>query len=236
LPADYGSLASTGNSVNLAYDTSLISGGSPYGWGPTCFRHEIGAASADGGTYYYETHQSDHGAKFTAGLRAWFDVIIESSSMADESGISLLVNKAYHVSEDFNNDPATPLCYRLYLRRSVATGGYKFYFVIDQDADEVISAWPSAGLSLTLGRVYRQRIEYDVQNKRIRWWVDETKVYDEDMSATNPTDVTSITFGSSGSSDGRSTVWLTDRFGWGPIATHVRKPLRPRIFGPGLAR
>lgn len=104
--------------------------------------------------------------------------------------------------------------WRLYFYRTGSD--YRFLFVIDEDAEQIVWRYPSSG-SISLGTVYRHHIEYDIQNKKIVWGVNGVLVDFTALIPGNPQNVATKILGSSGSSDGRNTVFLIDRVMWQEI-------------------
>lgn len=237
MATEIGTRVTSPNTIDTAYDTSLISGGRPHGWPATCIRYNVAAGASNGGTLYFETEQNlSTPSQSTPTTRGWVmeaDFIIEDAPNADGVSVSLAVQKEDGGSTDFG-EPGVVIATRVYYHRS-GLGDNKFLFLIDQDADEVTSVWPSSG-SLTLGRSYRIKTLYDIKNKRIAWWVDGELVSEAVMAANNSQNLCTKVHGSSGSSDARDLSWLANFRYWGEIQSFPAKPLRPRIFAPGLAR
>lgn len=230
MPTEVGTRIGVNNSLDLLYSTALISGGTPVGWGQTCYRHEIAAAGValDGGALYYETEQTD-GLPSTTGYQMDVEIIIASTNIADGAAISMAVSKE-DAATDFD-DPLTPIATRLYFMR---VGANRIWvFVIDSGADEFIWQWVG---NITLGRVYKHHVEYDIQNKIIEWRVDGVRQGIRALLPANSQTISSKIFGSSGSSDGRETVWYTGKWVWTPNVTPQPDRFRPRIFAPGIAR
>lgn len=237
------------NTVDLAYDTSLIAGGAPEGWGPTCYRYEIAPTVSNGGALLFVTAQNgdgdspDDGAPFwTSGLRLEMDVIIERLPVVTPRGHSIAVAKAWSPVDfgDVDGLGGSPLVYRLYCY-TYGTNSAKFLFVLDEDADEVAFGYPETDW-IVVGRLYRHYILYDILNRRVVWKILDTVTnittvrVNQALSATNPTDITSMILGSSGSSDARDVAWLVDRVYWEVNDKSRPLPYRPRVFSAGHAR
>lgn len=182
----------SGNTVDEAYDPSLLPGGRPYLWGDKCTRISIGGTN--GGATAYRSFTPGYTTKFVSQP----EVMIVSTSIVDGTSISLDVLKAE------GSRHTAPLCTRLYFARSGAN--YKFNFAIDQDGDEVIVQHPAAG-SLNLEQVYRHRITWDIAGTLIEWVLDGVVIDSRTLVAGNPQTVGHHVRGSSASSDGRNTVF-----------------------------
>ncbi len=195
-------LIGSGNAISFEFDTSNIGGGPPLGWGTQCGVFVIGATS--GTALWYQQNETAS----TKGYITELDYILASTSMVDGSAITIAISKAQ--GDLFT----TQRNWRLYFYRTGSD--YRFLFVIDEDAEQIVWRYPSSG-SISLGTVYRHHIEYDIQNKKIVWGVNGVLVDFTALIPGNPQNVATKILGSSGSSDGRNTVFLIDRVMWQEI-------------------
>ena len=199
LEPETGTLVSGGNSMSFEFNTANIPGGSPASWGPQCEAFLIGPSG--GSAFWWRQYPIASPKGYVLSL----DFMLLDSAMTDGTGVTFAILKAQ------GNIYTAPRNLRAYLSRF--GGDYRFVFVIDEDEEQVAWFYPRAG-GITRGIVYQHRMEYDIVKQRIAWTVDEVLVNETAMIAGNPQNVGSIILGSSGSSNGRNTIFLLDRIVW----------------------
>jgi hypothetical protein len=192
------------NTLDFEYSTALISGGVPSGWGDTCVRVVIGATN--GASFQYIRLPADE-----RGLIGTVPVVVTDPPDVDPSGNTIAVLKA---DGDLYSSERN---WRLYVVN--VDGDTRFQLRIDEDGspDEIISQFPTAGGTITLGQLYVHEVTYDITNQRIKWLVNGTTAYDAAMVPTNPQNSAIRIIGSSESSDGRGAEFLIGPVTWKPV-------------------
>lgn len=183
-----------GNVIDPDFDTTVLGGGTPPGWGAQCGLVSIGAGHGAGG---WRQHIASPGESLT-GFVTTFSFLLSSSSLTDGQGITIMVHKS-------QGDPGTaPLAWRVYLWKDV--GGLYLLFIVGED---LFYRYPAVG-SISTGVVYNHEVKYDLLNDQFSWSVNGTQVVSAALPGSYPQDIATKYLGSSGSSTG-SGVYLIDR-------------------------
>jgi len=184
-----------GNVLDPDFDTSLLGGGAPAGWGSQCGLVSIGATAGDAG---WRQHVTSPGESRT-GFLTTFSFLLSSSGLLDGQGITLIVTKE-------QGDPdIAPLAWRIYMWR---TGAETYLLLIV--GEDLLYRYPAVG-SIAAGTVYDNVVRYDLVGDRFSWSVNGTEVIAAVLPVTCPQNIATKYIGSSGSSTGRNTVYLLDR-------------------------
>ena len=187
-------LIAPGNAVSFTFNTANIPGGAPPGWGTQCAAFVVG--SAYGSALWY-----DRTTPSTTGYVVGLDFMLGNSHMASDTMITLAISKA-------EGDVFTA---RRNWRSYFGKFGTNFRFVqvIGEDAEQRVWHYPESG-SLVPWKVYRLTYTVDFVHQINAWAVDGTLVDSEPMLPGNPQNVATLILGSSGSSDGRNTMFFID--------------------------
>jgi hypothetical protein len=230
-----------GNTLDLSYPTSSISGGVPAGWGATCERYVIGAVN--GGSYRQTSYDTGgvNGGSFR-GFQTEFEFLLVSETFPP-GGNTVAISKAYYLEDGVTPGTAETSArnWRLYVTESDFV---RFILRLGEDDGFWLeTSYPSVEPGLQVNTAYRVRIDYDLVAGEIRWWVNDALILNASRAqfraATTrdmPRTVAHQIMGSSASSDGRSLEFLLTNINWTEIPVRGAMNLRQRIFAPGLAR
>jgi len=194
-----GTMVGDGNVLRFDFPTANI----PFavdGWGETCGVIAIGHTA--GAALWYQRFPTPS----TRGHIATVDLIVVTAGLAPGTAITYAIAKA-------DGDIQTALRnWRGYLHKTLA-GELKLVFVLGEDANPVHWVYPVAG-SLQPGVVIRAVHTYDIAHQRIAWSVNGALVNEIAMTASHPQNSATQITGSSGSSDGRDTLFLVGNISW----------------------
>lgn len=231
-----------GNSIDLAYDTSLISGGPPSGWGATCERYIIG--STNSACFRYRSYSAGNPVK--AGIRLDFDFILADTELTGTDIHTIAICKAY-----YEIDGVTPgtlgsaaRCFRIFIQNEGTFYRWIWTLGEDPDPENIQVPYPTSAPGIQIGQRYKLTAIYDISHGICRFLVDDTLVshvgeeeYFAGTTRRMPRTIAHFINGQSGSSDGRNAEFLMHDINWSELEGQPNPEwYRPRIFSPGIAR
>ena len=213
-------LVAPGNAVTLSFNTANLPGGAPPGWGSQCAAFVVGSVYGSALWYHQRPRPS------TTGYIVGLDFMLGNSNIANDKMITLAVSKA-------DGDVFTARRnWRSYFGKFEGSN-FRFVQVIGEGAEEQVWFYPESG-SLVPWKVYRLTYTVDFVHHINSWAVNGTLVDTQPMNPGNPQNVATLILGSSGSSDGRDTMFFIDNVTEEEINPSM--PLSLREAFPSLRR
>lgn len=198
------SVIGASNQFNADFDTSLLPGGAPAGWGLQCAHIVIGG-EVGAGAYYTKGNALIGSYK---GFTTRASIMLISENLENESG-----NLTFIFAKPLGSVLGSVANWRLFVIQQ-SPGNLVFLFGVGNDA--AFHTWPAAG-SLSLGTVYRHIVVYNFVTATYTWTVNGNAAGNGSIDPTWAQTIAWKVHGMSLSSVGIGSEYMLDEINWTEI-------------------